>query len=178
MHCVDFGESFQTHINLQNLASIQPRTSLVKFARGEGERSLQPHAEVPPALGRAGRGAPRPAGHAAEARRGLLLGPPARPAHLRPGRDLAKGLLRCSVFLILFTEVLSNSSRKFCSSRLQITVAPTLERALQSFLRRPCTVSTLVSPLVSTLSGLLVQSLGLRAAQRACGSGALGRARA
>ena len=33
VHCVDLGESFQTSIYLQNLASIQPRTSLVKFAR-------------------------------------------------------------------------------------------------------------------------------------------------
>ena len=33
MHCVDLGESFPTHIFLQNLASIQPRTSPVKFAR-------------------------------------------------------------------------------------------------------------------------------------------------
>ena len=33
VHCVDLGESFQTHIYLQNLASIQPKTSLVKFAR-------------------------------------------------------------------------------------------------------------------------------------------------
>ena len=33
MHCVDLGESFQTHILLQNLASIQPRKSPVKFAR-------------------------------------------------------------------------------------------------------------------------------------------------
>ena len=33
VHCVDLGESFPTHIYLQNLASIQPRTSLVKFAR-------------------------------------------------------------------------------------------------------------------------------------------------
>ena len=32
MHCVDLGESFQTHIYLQNLASIQPRTSSLKFA--------------------------------------------------------------------------------------------------------------------------------------------------
>ena len=29
--CVDLGESFPTHIFLQNLASIQQRTSLVKF---------------------------------------------------------------------------------------------------------------------------------------------------
>ena len=33
VHCVDLGESFPTSICLQNLASIQPRTSLVKFAR-------------------------------------------------------------------------------------------------------------------------------------------------
>ena len=33
VHCVDLGESFQTHIYLQNLASIQPRTSPLKFAR-------------------------------------------------------------------------------------------------------------------------------------------------
>ena len=32
MHYVDLGESFLTHIYLQNLASIQPRTSPVKFA--------------------------------------------------------------------------------------------------------------------------------------------------
>ena len=30
MHCVDLGESFQTHIFLQNLVSIQPRTSPLK----------------------------------------------------------------------------------------------------------------------------------------------------
>ena len=33
VRCVDLGESFQTHIYLQNLASVQPRTSLVKLAR-------------------------------------------------------------------------------------------------------------------------------------------------
>ena len=33
VHCVDLGESFPTSIYLQTLASIQPRTSLVKFAR-------------------------------------------------------------------------------------------------------------------------------------------------
>ena len=33
VHCVDLGESFPTSIYLQNLASIQPRASLVKFAR-------------------------------------------------------------------------------------------------------------------------------------------------
>ena len=32
VHCVDLGESFQTRIYLENLASIPPRTSLVKFA--------------------------------------------------------------------------------------------------------------------------------------------------
>ena len=33
VHCVDLGERFPTCIYLQNLASIQPRTSLVKIAR-------------------------------------------------------------------------------------------------------------------------------------------------
>ena len=33
VHCVDLGESFPTHIFLQNLASIQPRTSPPKFGR-------------------------------------------------------------------------------------------------------------------------------------------------
>ena len=33
VHCVDLGESFRTHIYLQKSASIQPRPSLVKFAR-------------------------------------------------------------------------------------------------------------------------------------------------
>ena len=32
VHCVDLGESFPTHIYLQNFVSIQPRTSPVKFA--------------------------------------------------------------------------------------------------------------------------------------------------
>ena len=32
VHCVDLGESFPTHIYLQILASIQPRTSPFKFA--------------------------------------------------------------------------------------------------------------------------------------------------
>ena len=48
-HCVDLGESFPTNIYLQNLASIQPRTSL-KFARspctdpsGRGDQSLPKH---------------------------------------------------------------------------------------------------------------------------------------
>ena len=31
--CVDLGDSFKTHIYLQNLASIQPRTSPPKFGR-------------------------------------------------------------------------------------------------------------------------------------------------
>ena len=31
VYCVDLDESFQTHIYLQNLASIQPRTSPLKF---------------------------------------------------------------------------------------------------------------------------------------------------
>ena len=37
VHCVDLGESFQKHVYLENLASIQPRTSPVKFAGGGGQ---------------------------------------------------------------------------------------------------------------------------------------------
>mgnify|MGYP001249527387 CR=1 FL=1 len=37
VHCVDLGESFPTNIWLQRLASIQRRTSLVKFAAAETE---------------------------------------------------------------------------------------------------------------------------------------------
>ena len=33
VHCVDLGESFHRNVYLQKLASIQPRTSLVKFTR-------------------------------------------------------------------------------------------------------------------------------------------------
>ena len=35
VHCLDLDESFQTHIYLQSLASIQPGTSPVKFARSQ-----------------------------------------------------------------------------------------------------------------------------------------------
>ena len=45
MHCVDLGESFQTHIFLQKLASIQPRTGHVKLAlqaRGRPRRPCVP----------------------------------------------------------------------------------------------------------------------------------------
>ena len=45
VHFVDLDESFQAHIYLQNLASIQPRTSPVKFARSSQQY---------PAMGSAG----------------------------------------------------------------------------------------------------------------------------
>ena len=44
VHYVDLGESFQTHIYLQNLASIQPRTSPLKFA---ASRDVVAHVKVP-----------------------------------------------------------------------------------------------------------------------------------
>ena len=57
VHCVDLGESFQTHILLQNLASIQPRTSPVKFARSLAmqPRSSQRAWRTPRGLGVHGR---------------------------------------------------------------------------------------------------------------------------
>ena len=67
VHCVDLGESFPTHIFLQNFASIQPRTSPVKFARSSrrescedalvaaavAERVVASEPASPPAAGRA-----------------------------------------------------------------------------------------------------------------------------
>ena len=52
VHCIDLGESFPTHILLQNLASIQPRTSLVKYARS-------PRTDPPGAFGNSDRSALR-----------------------------------------------------------------------------------------------------------------------
>ena len=40
VHCVDLGESFQTHIYLQNFASIQPRTSPPKFSRSQPQATV------------------------------------------------------------------------------------------------------------------------------------------
>ena len=44
VHCVDLGESFPTSIYLQKSASIQPRTSLVKFARSPRTEPPEPKA--------------------------------------------------------------------------------------------------------------------------------------
>ena len=55
VHCVDLDESFQTHIYLQNLASIQPRTSPLKFV---GSRGADPSAGPTPAPAWARRGSP------------------------------------------------------------------------------------------------------------------------
>ena len=52
VHCVDLGESFQTHVYLQNLASIQPRTSPVKCARSRNAETY----ESSPTRSRRGRG--------------------------------------------------------------------------------------------------------------------------
>ena len=48
MHCVDLGESFPTHIYLQNFASIPPRTSPLKFARSSGRRQQDLLPGLPP----------------------------------------------------------------------------------------------------------------------------------
>ena len=47
VHWVDLGESFQTHIFLQNLASIQPRMGPKKFESSSKKSSRRP----PQALG-------------------------------------------------------------------------------------------------------------------------------
>ena len=71
VHCVDLGESFQTHICLQNLISIQPRTSPAKFAAsGIDARAVDLHAA------RAG----RPVGHGRRGGGGVRAGEPDAPA--------------------------------------------------------------------------------------------------
>ena len=59
VHCVYLGESFQTHIYLQNVASIEPRTSPVKFTRSSGAAAQR---KAPQAGLRALRGAGRRCG--------------------------------------------------------------------------------------------------------------------
>ena len=44
VHCVDLGESFQTHILLHNLASIRSRTSLSKFHAADFQETVGSHA--------------------------------------------------------------------------------------------------------------------------------------
>ena len=73
MHCVDLGESFQTHVYLQNFVSIQPRTSPVKFAvwmpgflmqssgGGQAEHGAAAELRAAPPEGR--RGTAPPPGH-------------------------------------------------------------------------------------------------------------------
>ena len=51
MHCVDLGESFQTHFFLQNLASIHPRTSPAKFARSSRAAVWLPQLKSPATCG-------------------------------------------------------------------------------------------------------------------------------
>ena len=46
VQCVDLGESFQTHIFLLNFASVQPRTSRLKFARSSGAERVRAQARL------------------------------------------------------------------------------------------------------------------------------------
>ena len=71
VHCVDLGESFPTHIYLQKSASIQPRTSPVKFARSP---CTDPPGSRHTGTARSTRGLRRPAlSPAAAARRSTIL---------------------------------------------------------------------------------------------------------
>ena len=83
VHCVDLGESFQTHIFLQNLASIQPRSSPVKFAleRPTGRR-VGAHGPSPLPAGHALRGLA--VCLARQARTSAGAGPSPRRARPRP----------------------------------------------------------------------------------------------
>ena len=78
MH-VEFGESFQTHIYLQNLVSIQPRTSPVKFAASPRRADAR---EVRRA--EAGQPARLPAG---DGQRLVQLPPPPRLRQRLPARE-------------------------------------------------------------------------------------------
>ena len=51
VHGVDLGESFQTHIYLQNLASIQPRTSPRKFVGSRDTGAAARAAEIDDGVG-------------------------------------------------------------------------------------------------------------------------------
>ena len=86
VHCVDLSESFPTHIYLQNLASIQPRTNPVKFARSRTSRGPTP---VPPRFPSlpTKHPFPRPAGGAGRTRM-TTAEPPLPP---RPGTTGAGG---------------------------------------------------------------------------------------
>ena len=46
VHCVDLVKSFQTHIYLQKLASVQPRTSPLKFASSSGAAHIEAAVEA------------------------------------------------------------------------------------------------------------------------------------
>ena len=92
LHCVDLGESFHMSISLQILASIPPRTSLVKFGcspctdpPGVAARDEPPEAAFHQARGhRQGEGADRPV---LRARRAARPGDPQpRCADRRPAR--------------------------------------------------------------------------------------------
>ena len=88
MHCVDLGESFQTHIFLQIVASIPPRTSPVKFARS---LAMQQPASAAVVGSADRRGAGRPERRQPRAtRRGrgraVLRQPAGAAGHRRPAR--------------------------------------------------------------------------------------------
>ena len=82
VHCVDLGESFQTHIYLHNFVSIQPRTSPVKFAVSRDTQHPQISGLGPQRPGPAGLGRRRVLGAGRRARRLLPEGrrPPPRGA--------------------------------------------------------------------------------------------------
>ena len=99
VHCVDLGESFQTYIYLQNLASIQPRTSPVKFARSsQAARFPRRHLCIEPCSCRSGRSFLRGSSQlalGAHLRRlvELLAQAPVVPLQLRDLRGLCPNLL-------------------------------------------------------------------------------------
>ena len=97
VHCVDLGESFQTHIYLKNWASIQPTTIPVKFARSTDSADAQP---------------PRP--HDCRSRCGAP-----QPAETS-SRSSCFGARRECVIVVCFSEFHRARSRLYRSQVLQV----------------------------------------------------------
>ena len=101
VRCVDLDERFQTHIYLQNLASIQPRTSPLKFAMAAPlVREAKAEAKALPASRRPDRDLLHESEGAGKRTTGLVLEAVSKPNFARKyalessRRDLHNALLR------------------------------------------------------------------------------------
>ena len=132
VHCVDLGESFQTHIFLQNLASIQPRTSPVKFARSSAAIAASPAAS-PASRGKARGERPR----RGRPRRSEELGSqgPVRKGRSIGGSPLAAASLgRANLAGLVLGCIEAKFCKKICVGKLspRFTQCTPLHRSLSS----------------------------------------------